>query len=67
MENKTSSSGIGFCGVLQIVFIVLKLLNLVNWSWFKVFLPTIIPFLVFLAVLFIFIVLKIIIHIKGGF
>ena len=34
MENKQSSSGgIGFCGLLTIVFIVLKLCKVINWSW----------------------------------
>jgi hypothetical protein len=28
-----SSSAIGFLGVLQIVFIVLKLCGVVNWHW----------------------------------
>ncbi len=42
-ENNTYvSSGIGFVGVLQIVFIVLKLCNLINWSWWLVLLPIII-------------------------
>lgn len=42
-ENKsTASGGIGFTGVLQIVFIVLKLCKVINWSWWAVMLPTII-------------------------
>jgi hypothetical protein len=42
-ENKsTVSGGIGFTGVLQIVFIVLKLCKVINWSWWAVMLPTII-------------------------
>lgn len=43
MENKKSTSasagGIGFCGLLTIVFIVLKLLHVINWSWFWVLSP----------------------------
>lgn len=34
-----SSSGMGVLGVLQIIFIVLKLLNLISWSWPVVFIP----------------------------
>ncbi len=34
-----SNSGIGVLGVLQIVFIVLKLLNLISWNWLVVFIP----------------------------
>lgn len=40
MENKTTYSGIGFTGLLQITFIVLKLLNVINWSWIWVLAPT---------------------------
>lgn len=36
------SGGIGFTGLLQIVFIVLKLCNVITWSWWLVFLPTLI-------------------------
>lgn len=38
-ENK--SSGIGFFGLLTIVFIVLKLLNIIAWSWIWVLSPII--------------------------
>ena len=38
----TESGGIGFVGLLQVCFIVLKVMNIINWSWFKVFLPLII-------------------------
>lgn len=37
----TSSGGIGFCGLLTIVFIVLKLTGFINWSWFWVLSPMI--------------------------
>ena len=41
MTNKSSgSSGIGFCGALQIVFIALKLCGKISWSWYKVLIPT---------------------------
>lgn len=31
--NSSSSSGIGFTGMLTIVFIVLKLTKNIDWSW----------------------------------
>ncbi len=34
-----SSTGIGFVGLLQIVFIVLKLCKIITWSWFWVLSP----------------------------
>lgn len=46
--------GIGFCGLLTIVFIVLKLCNVIEWSWFWVLSPLI--FSVGLAVLLLIIV-----------
>jgi hypothetical protein len=44
MENNNSNSGIGFFGLLTIAFIVLKLCSVINWSWFWVLSPTLIPF-----------------------
>lgn len=40
MNNNGSSGGIGFVGLLQIVFIVLKLCNVIDWSWWWVLAPT---------------------------
>lgn len=40
MNNKTSKSGgIGFCGLLTIVFITLKLLGVITWPWKWVLAP----------------------------
>jgi len=38
-QNSSSSSGIGFTGLLTIVFIVLKLLGKISWSWLWVLSP----------------------------
>lgn len=38
-DNKTSGGGIGFCGLLTIAFIVLKLLGKITWSWVWVLSP----------------------------
>jgi hypothetical protein len=53
MANTSSSSsgGIGFFGLLTIVFIVLKLTSVIEWSWFWVLAPTWIPLLIVLAAL----------------
>lgn len=37
-----SKGGIGFVGLLQIAFIVLKLCKVINWSWWLVMLPALI-------------------------
>lgn len=42
-SNKTASGGIGFCGLLTITFIVLKLLKVIGWSWLWVLSPSWIP------------------------
>ena len=39
-KNISAYRGIGFFGVLQIIFIVLKVLNMISWSWWAVFIPT---------------------------
>ena len=48
----TSSSGIGFWGLLQIAFIVLKLIGKIDWSWWWVLAPTWGPFLLVLLLAF---------------
>lgn len=40
MKNNTGRSGIGFAGLLTIVFIVLKLCKVINWSWLWVLAPS---------------------------
>lgn len=43
-NNNSRSGGIGFYGLLTIVFIVLKLLNVISWSWIWVLSPLWISF-----------------------
>jgi hypothetical protein len=38
-NNKNYSTGIGFTGLLTIVFIALKLIGIINWSWLWVLSP----------------------------
>lgn len=38
-ESSTTTGGIGFTGLLGIVFIVLKLTGVINWSWVWVLCP----------------------------
>jgi len=39
MAENSSDSGIGFFGLLGIVFVVLKLTRYIDWSWWLVTLP----------------------------
>ena len=43
-NNSGASSGIGFCGLLTIVFIVLKICGVISWSWVWVLSPLWISF-----------------------
>lgn len=38
-DNKGRSGGIGFTGVLTVVFVVLKLLGKITWKWIWVIPP----------------------------
>ena len=54
-ETKTNMKqhGIGFCGLLAIVFITLKLAGIgavATWSWWWVLSPLWMPFAIFLAI-----------------
>ena len=51
-DNSSSSSGIGFCGLLTVLFIGLKLTKFITWSWLWVLSPSWIPIaLVILALI----------------
>ena len=43
----------GFTEVLTIIFIVLKLLNIIDWNWFLVLLPEIIALTIYLIIVII--------------
>ena len=58
-NSSSSSSGVGVFGLLGIVFVVLKLLGKITWSWWWVTLPfwggiallaVFVPFCLFVAV-----------------
>lgn len=48
---RDTNSGLNTGSVVQIVFIVLKLLNLIDWSWWVVFIPTWIGLIIVAVVL----------------
>lgn len=55
--SSTGGGGIGFFGLLGIVFIVLKLTGYINWSWWIVLSPIwgsiLVGLLIFLVIMFI--------------
>lgn len=56
MKNHTSSSGLGLSSVLTIVFIVLKLVGVINWSWWWVLFPTLIEIGLVIVILIIYVI-----------
>jgi hypothetical protein len=46
MSNNKNSGGIGFTGLLTVLFIGLKLTNNINWSWWWVLSPLWIGFII---------------------
>ena len=57
-NSSTSSGGIGFCGLLTIVFIVLKLLGKITWSWLWVLSPLWIGWGVCLVIFLLVVIIK---------
>lgn len=49
--RQSGGGGISLIGLLTIVFIVLRLCNVIQWSWWWVLAPTWIPLLLFIFVL----------------
>lgn len=47
--NEYNPQGIGFAGVLTILFIALKLCRVIDWSWWLVLSPLLIGFGVFVV------------------
>ena len=58
MDSKSSSTGIGFTGLLTIVFIVLKLCGVIAWSWLWVLSPIWISIIFAILVLVIFLLIR---------
>ena len=52
-NSTTTSSGIGFSGLLAILFIALKLTGYITWSWLWVLAPIWIPFIIVVFILII--------------
>lgn len=61
--NTNSTGGIGFAGLLTILFIGLKLTNYIDWSWWLVLAPIWIPASV--ITLLVVVVIAIVVFAKG--
>ena len=60
-QSVSYSGGIGFTGLLTIVFVILKLLEKIDWSWWWVLSPLWISFLLVMV----FFVILLIIELKN--
>lgn len=61
-DTKNTQAGIVFTDLLTIAFIVLKLCNIINWSWIWVLSPIWIPF----ALLIVAVITTVIVKMRGG-
>ena len=52
-NGKLSSTGMSFTSVLTLIFIVLKILGVIEWSWVWVLSPLWVSMIVFLAIVMI--------------
>lgn len=64
-KTTVRSGGIGFAGVLTIVFIVLKLTNFIEWSWLWVLSPLWISWIVVIVILIVVFIIAFIVNIKN--
>ncbi|QXT26474.1 MAG: hypothetical protein HXK95_03585 [Candidatus Nanogingivalaceae bacterium] len=49
--NMSTNGGIGFLGALTILFIALKLTNVIDWSWWWILSPIWIPIVAILGII----------------
>jgi len=49
-SNTSSSSGVGFTGILTVLFVGLKLTGYISWSWWWVLSPLWIPAVVIILI-----------------
>jgi hypothetical protein len=58
-DTKQTTSGIGFTSLLLLAFIVLKLCNVITWSWLWVLSPMWIPLSLVILVLAVWLGIKV--------
>ena len=64
-NEKTTSGGIGFGSLLLLTFIILKLVGVIDWSWWWVLSPIWIPVVFLFAVsILLFVVYRIVKHFR---
>lgn len=61
---KDESISIGFSGILFIVFLILKLTNVIDWSWWWVTAPLWISIAITIVIFIFIVIFQLIIHMK---
>ena len=64
-KTEVRNTGIGFSGLLAVAFIVLKLMNVIDWSWWWVLAPLWIPVAIYLFILFVIFVVAVVKEWRG--
>ena len=64
--TKNTTNGVGVGSILLIIFVVLKLCNLINWSWAWVLSPLWISLLIAFVVYIIYFIAVIYVAVKRG-
>ena len=67
MNKNSGSSGLGLGSVLTIIFVVLKLVGVITWSWWWVLSPTWISIALWLIFMIIYIIWDVHTNRKYGF
>ena len=66
-KKSSSSSGIGFFGLLTILFIALKLTHYIDWSWWWVLAPSWMPLAIIIVIGLIWVAVQVVKHfLKNG-
>lgn len=58
MDDKTTGGGMSLLGTLTLIFVVLKLLKIIDWSWWWILFPTWFPIVTLLAFILIALILS---------
>lgn len=60
------SGGVGFLGLLTLIFITLKLTGFIAWPWFWVLAPTLIPFILFVIILLVAVLIGVLVFLASS-
>lgn len=66
MHNSHTNVGMSFFEVLTVIFVVLKLVGVINWSWLWVLAPIWIPLSIILVICFVIAIIKVVLKRRYG-